>query len=345
MLIRKHTSNYNFVGDTKTGATYRWGTSINSDPISAPWPELADISISNHCSKQCSFCYRNSKPDGSFMSVADYEFILSQLTDPKLGGVFQVAIGGGEPTEHPDFIKILKTTKAHKIIPNYTTNGLKINKDIIEATQKFCGAIAISLEPKSILSRVKIAEQFLQNGIKTNYHYILSNDSISEAIEFLEGKYDKKIKGINAIIFLTYKPFGRADKSGLLKWDTRLNKFLKLIDNPKTEIAFGFDACFVPILMKYTSVDSKFIDSCECGFFSVYIDERLNVKPCSFTNSDKFTFNLRDYNFKEIWQNKYQQYRKINNKIKGCVQCKATNICRGGCPYFSAINLCQNKPS
>ena len=56
-MLRRHIGNYNFVGDAKTGITLRWGKTINDNPIFAPVPELADISISNHCTKGCSFCY------------------------------------------------------------------------------------------------------------------------------------------------------------------------------------------------------------------------------------------------------------------------------------------------
>lgn len=50
-MLRRHIGNYNFVGDAKTGITLRWGKTINDNPIFAPVPELADISISNHCTK------------------------------------------------------------------------------------------------------------------------------------------------------------------------------------------------------------------------------------------------------------------------------------------------------
>ena len=48
-MLRRHIGNYNFVGDAKTGITLRWGKTINDNPVFAPVPELADISISNHC--------------------------------------------------------------------------------------------------------------------------------------------------------------------------------------------------------------------------------------------------------------------------------------------------------
>lgn len=73
-MLRRHIGNYNFVGDAKTGITLRWGKTINDNPVFAPVPELADISISNHCTKGCSFCYsiynhRTTKTNQKYPSV------------------------------------------------------------------------------------------------------------------------------------------------------------------------------------------------------------------------------------------------------------------------------------
>jgi len=340
VIIRKHSKKYNFVGNQENGVTFRWGINLKDNPKSAPWPELADISISNHCSKQCNFCYRNSKPDGSFISLSNYKFILDNLSDKKWGKVFQVAIGGGEPTEHPDLIEILKITRQRGIIPNYTTNGEIVSMEILDATKKFCGAVAISINNFTI-TKQEIIKKFINKKIKTNIHFILSKKSINNAVKILNGDFDEYLKGVNSVIFLTYKPFGRAIKENMLEKGVSFNNFIKLIDKPKTKLRFGFDACFVPTLMKYTSVNTDFIDSCECGFFSVYIDENLNVKPCSFTNNDDFTINLKNKTFKDIWQNYYEKYRQINTKTNKCSSCNANNICRGICPYFYQINLCQ----
>ena len=51
MMIRRHIGDYHFVADAKTGVTMRWGKTIQDNPTFAPVPELADISISNHCTK------------------------------------------------------------------------------------------------------------------------------------------------------------------------------------------------------------------------------------------------------------------------------------------------------
>ena len=104
--MRRDIGDYHFIADSHTGLTMRWGKTIKDNPIWAPVPELADISISNHCSKGCSYCYRKSTRNNEFMTVEQYCQVLDSINHPQYGNVFQVAIGGGEPLEHPNFCYI-----------------------------------------------------------------------------------------------------------------------------------------------------------------------------------------------------------------------------------------------
>lgn len=339
MKVRRHSKNYNFYGDTETGMTMRWANSVEENPEYSPWPELADISISNHCTKGCEFCYKGSTNNNSFMKVEEYEYVLSSLQSESWGNVFQVALGGGEPLEHPNFIEIIEKTHQRGIVANFTTNGIHLTENIVNSIKNKVGAVAISVNKIQELNTSKI-KLLTDAGVKTNIHFVLDNRSIYEGIDILKGKYNDLLKNVNGVIFLTYKPVGRANSDKCLNMDESLTAFTSLIENNKCTARVGFDACFVPVLMKYTNVNVDYIDSCECGFFSIYIDEELNVKPCSFANNDKYTFNLKDYNMKDIWEQKYDVLRK-ESIIDSCVnECNNKINCRGKCSYFDSLSFC-----
>ena len=317
----------------------RWGNSLHTHPEYAPWPELADISISNHCSKGCEFCYRNSIPNQSFMSLKQYQFVLDSLHSDQWGNVFQVALGGGEPLEHPDFEAIILKTVQRGIVVNFTTNGVNLDKDRAEFLKGKIGALAISVHRLQDLPFDKI--RFLtEAGVRTNLHFVLNNESLDEAIGILQGSFNKELSSIDGLVFLTYKPKGRATLERCLTMDNRLEKFISLIDANQCITRIGFDACFVPVLMNATNVDTDYIDSCECGFFSVYIDETLNVKPCSFANSDRFTYSLNEYSLQMIWEEKYAGYRNqiISNQCFS--ECQNKVYCRGKCAYYDTLSFC-----
>jgi radical SAM protein with 4Fe4S-binding SPASM domain len=338
-FIRRHSKDYNFIADLRNGITIRWGKSFNENPYKAPIPELVDISISNHCSKNCSFCYRKSIPNNSFMSVEDYKFILESLNDKRWGNIFQVALGGGEPLEHPNIVELLQVTREFRIIPNFTTNAIYITKEIASNIKLFVGAVAISFQNIQEI-QISKAHLFFEQNIKTNIHYLLSRNSIKQGIEILEGKYNNLLEGYNSIIFLTFKPTGRGTKDLCIELNDDLKNFCRLIDHNRCALKIGFDSCFMPMLMHFTKTTIDFIEPCECAFFSAYIDENLNVKPCSFSNYDRDIFNLRENSFYDIWNNYWNKFRK--EQVNTCErECKNKYNCKGGCPYYSVLNLCK----
>lgn len=341
MKLRRNSNTYNFIGDTESGITFRWGKSLKENPSFAPWPELADISISNHCTKGCDYCYRDSGDNGSFMPLRDYEHILNELQHQKYGNVFQIAIGGGEPLEHPQLKQIIDATIARNVVPNLTTNGIPLDTAYASYFKGRVGAVALSTTDIQSLDLDKI-KLLLKASIRTNIHYVLSNRNISQACEILKGQYNDILSGLNSIIFLTHKPHGRGSMVDILKVNDNFKIFIKQIEHVKCSTRIGFDACFVPHLLHYTKTDPTYVDSCEGGFFSIYIDEKLNVKPCSFDNNGLYTFNLGEYSFSDIWEYKLNRYREeLANRCQR--KCSNKKECRGACHFYSEITCCFSK--
>lgn len=338
-MMKREIGNYHFVADAKTGITFRWGKTLDDNPTFAPVPELADISISNHCTKGCSFCYRDSGANEEFMKLDDYVHVLENMNHPQYGNVFQIAIGGGEPLEHPDFLEIINETCKRGIVPNFTTNGINLTSEICKKIKGKVGAVALSVTSVDEILSDKVS--MLRNEfIRVNIHYVLSADNIKEATSIVKGDYSDKLVGINALIFLTYKPVGRASSKNIIKAGNELDGFMKAIDNKSMKIPkIGFDACFVPMLMYYTNIRPELIDSCEGGYFSVYIDHNMNVSPCSFSG-DKDCYSLKTYDFYDIWQNKFGMFRQEHNNQCKNSNCKAHYMCRGCCPYYPEITTC-----
>jgi len=207
----------------------------NSKPIlELDFPEFYDISITNKCNGGCVYCYQNSLPtlqnyDNIIEKVNNYFGKMSDNERP-----FQVAIGGGEPTEHPDFINLLKLFNKLNILPNYTTNGMwvKSNKknDIIKATKKYCGGVALSTHNHLKKYWEKLIDELYDNDIFVNLHIIISD---SESIDEFISIYNKWKNKIKYFVLLPYISIGRA------KYKDIDNEYLfdKIPDNKK--IAFG----------------------------------------------------------------------------------------------------------
>ncbi len=96
-------------------------------PITTRALEMVDVSISNACSRQCPFCYRASTPDGLSADMDDLTALVAGL---KGMDAMEMVIGGGEPTEHPDFYRFLKNTAFGDLCVSFTTRDLNFIRSL-----------------------------------------------------------------------------------------------------------------------------------------------------------------------------------------------------------------------
>lgn len=349
MLVKKYDEKNKFAAffNPNTGFYVRTGILENGrdtgvDPFMASFPELIDIGIMQTCvcSHKCNVdCYQKAiDRTGANMSVEDFKSIIEQGK----GKLFQVALGGaGDVDTHEDFEEILKICRENCVVPNFTTSGIMMTKEKAEICKKYCGAVAVSEHFADYTE--KALDLLLEAGVKTNIHYVLSNKSIDKAIELL--KTDSFKKGINAVVFLLYKPVGLGVEENMLKVDDpRLKEFFGLIDEGGFHHKVGFDSCSCSGIVNFTkNTNMDSLDFCEGGRFSAYIDANMNMMPCSFANQDSSWFiSLREHTIQEAWDSEiFDRFRySLKNSCKGC---KNREICGGGCPIVNQITLCNRK--
>jgi len=303
-------------------------------------PELLDISITNWCDKGCALCYRKSDEGGHHMSLENYELVMKQAQKMH---VFQVALGGGNPNQHPEFCKILSLTREkYGIVPNYTTNGRSLSEDVLIATKKYCGAVAVSAY-SPFQETENAVDALASKGIKTNIHFILTSQSVNTAIEWFK-KPPNFLGKINALIFLNYKPIGRiSSEKLLLKNSDKLEYFFQLATEERHPYKIGFDACTVTGIARYTKTPKISYDGCDAGRFSMFISEDLKMYPCSFMVEAGYeSIPLTENNMKDCWQDSpvFRQIRKKLSPNGGCSSCNTSDLCLNGCALFPQINLC-----
>lgn len=103
------------------------GTKIRENDLDffeAEFPESMDIKITNACDMGCPMCHEDSKPNGKHGDILNLPFINS------LHEFTELAIGGGNPLSHPDFIPFLHLLKDRKLIANVTVNEVHFLKNI-----------------------------------------------------------------------------------------------------------------------------------------------------------------------------------------------------------------------
>ena len=345
-LLKRDTENkFMAYFDTETGHYARTGIIDDNgkdtgvDPFMTNFPELIDVGIMQTCvcAALCNVdCYQKAiSRTGENMSVENFKRIVNECK----GRTFQFALGGaGDVDTHEHFEEILSICRENYIVPNFTTSGIAMTKEKAEICKKYCGAVAVSEHFAPYTDRA--INTLLDAGVKTNIHYVLSNKSIDIAIDRLRNNSFKE--GINAVVFLLYKPVGLGTKENVLRYDDeRLKVFFDLVDNMKHPFKIGFDSCTIPAIHNFTrSIDERSIDTCEGGRWSMYITSDMKALPCSFDNQEmRWSYDISNDTIQNAWNSK--QFDDFRNHFRtSCSSCKDRGNCMGGCPIRREIVLC-----
>ena len=349
-VIHDKKYHFKFAFDTQTGAYIRTGIldengrDTGKDPFMASYPHLIDVGIMGHCihgrsglcTKAGIDCYQSGRiiaePN---MSVADFQWIAEQSK----GRCSQFALGGrGDPDQHENFKEILKICRENNLVPNFTTSGYGMTPKIAKLCRQYCGAVAVSwYRSEYTLSAIR---QLLDAGVKTNIHYVLGKSSIAEAIDRL--KRNDFPQGINAVIFLLYKPVGQGIRKNMLVPDDPRVADLFAEADKRHPFKVGMDSCSVPGAINFCrAIVPESLDTCEGGRYSCYIGADLTMVPCSFDRNKRYEVSLREMSISEAWNSEpFEQFR--SRMRNACPACEKKELCMGGCPLMPEIVCCNS---
>lgn len=190
-FAKVHNGNYDIYFDLETGTKIRKN---NLDCFIPEKPESMDYKITNKCDRGCPFCHEDSKPDGNHGDIMNDKFIET------LNPYTELAIGGGNPLEHPDLVPFLKKCKKLKLIPNMTVNQVHFMKN----QKKIKGLIDKKLIYGLGISLVSITDEFLKL-VKEYPNAVIHMINGVHTVDDFRKLYDKNLK----ILILGYKEFRR----------------------------------------------------------------------------------------------------------------------------------------
>jgi hypothetical protein len=265
----------------ETGArfTVNFNTGTRTkDPI---MPMLVDMKITDQCNHGCEFCYQDSRPNGKH--AEKYYDVIKSLAELR---VFEVAIGGGEPTTAPEFLSILKHCRESGIVPNFSTRSLDWLREpsqwtkIIPLVGGFAVSCQTSEEADMAISLVKA------NGIpmrKLSIQYVMGVNywpySFEQMLHLCAQSYCKlTLLGYKSVgRGARYREIARADYDG---WLDVVAKARKEYRCPRLGIDTALAAEFQPELDKH-GISRELYRTTED--FSMYIDlvER-KIGPSSY---------------------------------------------------------------
>jgi organic radical activating enzyme len=268
------------------GKTMRIALDPEKPIIDLEYPEFYDIKITNKCNGKCNYCYQDSSQFYGDVDVLPKLKAFFESMDENQKP-FQIAYGGGEPTQHYQFHEIMKMTREFGIAPNYTTNGMftdylsSINA-IIETTKKYCEGVAVTCHPHLSYYWEDAANVFLENGIFTNFHNLISDDGSVNRFFNIYQQWKGRIK---YFVVLPMMNQGRAFNQPL-NHGYFFERLEELIDSGTdiTDIAFG--ANFYPYLqakkhlglsLYEPEIMSKYLDLTDDKFYKSSFDTSKSI--------------------------------------------------------------------
>ena len=272
-------------------------------------PESMDLKITNRCTgTNCAFCHERSGPEGEHGDIMDLKFIDTLLP------YTEIALGGGNVLEHPDFVPFLEKCKARNLICNVTFNQIHFLQSLDSirclVEKEMIYGVGVSFLASNSRDGANSLAEILSMPIFSNAVVHVINGIHS--VEMLEPLMDKGIK----ILILGYKTFGRGVNYGKLMDPIIKKRQQELKDKLPSLIphfkAVSFDNLAINQLGVKDILSPEQWDSFymgEEGQFTMYIDAvRREYATCSIAEE---RFPLKD----DI-EPMFQHIRKITGNAK-----------------------------
>jgi len=282
------------------------------------YPIYAEISPSGACNHRCVFCGLDFMEYKSrFLETDLLKKRLSEMADL---GLKSIMFGGeGEPLLHKNIDSLTVHAKSEGIDVAFTTNGVLLNKKIVDNALESITWIKISIggateETYSKIHRTKpddlkrvfknlsyAVEVKEKKGYKTTLgmQLILLPENWAEAIQL--ARKAKEI-GMN---YLVIKPYSQHPLSKTKAYqEIRYSDYLYLSDELKKLNDENFNVIFrMHTMKKWDEAQHKYEKCLALPFWS-YIDAGGDVWGCScYLGDNKFYYgNIYENTFAEIWK-------------------------------------------
>lgn len=179
--------------------------------VRSEFPELVDLSVGNACTTGCRYCYRGSTPEGGWAKAEDVIRIANNLFE---GGTFEVALGGGDPMQHPDIDKIVTNISMYDQTRNLyvTTRETAFLKDAkrVEVLSKHVRAWGFSVDTAKGAERAqKLFQQAGISGDRLNFQVVVGVVGEAEIRKILS----QAKMGNNTVTLLGHKTTGFGHKA------------------------------------------------------------------------------------------------------------------------------------
>lgn len=343
VLADRHTNRF----EEQAAATHKWPT---NEYLSAP--ETVHWAVTFACAAACPDCYieRHKKKFRHELATQEALQLIEKIAD---SGVFQLAIGGGEPLVRHDLEQLVRHASQRGLVVHVTTGIYEIEKRRLDALAHHLNTLQIGIRTEELLTEgsetmeklTLLVSQLKERNIMTGANVIMTRTCIGHLEQVLDKLMDI---GFRRCTLLRYKPPGDAQR--WLEENPDANA-LKLLENwlarmpgmdKYEEMQLRIDCAFSFLERNLEAETALFAGIRGCVAFDriMSVAPDGSVYPCSQLMGHKFRAgNLLHEDFASVWSSgasqAYRSFRKVQSFADStCGKCKASHFC-GGCRVFA----------
>jgi len=307
--------------------------------------------------------------------------MFKQILDIMPKTLMQIAFGITDNGANKYMYDMFRYCRDKDVVPNYTSHGLDVTKQDAHLTAKLCGVVGVSVTPD--LQNDKLNDKLHKGRLETKYdavarlkdsgmqhinlHYVVSNETVPYIPNLIESvRHDPRLQGIDAILFLAYKPKGRNEGYSPIQNISIIRDIITECFSQNVKI--GMDSCSAPMFLKSIEDHTNkklimsMVEPCEAGLFNAYIDVVGALHPCSMipgTNKEIWNTGIPLHTYiaqgkirthadfiANVWRHeRLHEWRRLlihSSDTESCKsECAFHGVCRS-CPIFD-ITPCKNR--
>jgi len=324
---------------------------FKNDSCSLSAPETVHWAITFRCLQDCPDCYVRRYHGQEFdeLHTAEALQVVEKIAE---WGVFQLAVGGGEPLLRPDLPLIARAAKDSGLVVHITTGLIEdFDFKLLEQLAPAIKSLHIGVKQDRLLNQPQKETAFLQQivhaaqtlGLSAGANLILCNTVLKYFGQIIENLVRA---GFKRIILLRYKPpydvnrwlAEKPPPEAFINFETMLQETVKLY--PHIELRLDCALSFLQRNLSPREAHSAGLRGCVAGSRVMAIAADGSIYPCSqlmdpmFKAGDALSQDSHSFwNAKPMKKYRFFRERRLFRETY-CGICQAREQC-GGCRVFA----------
>jgi radical SAM protein with 4Fe4S-binding SPASM domain len=283
-------------------------------------PDYIQFYPTLRCDRSCGFCFNRSLPSSGDMQLRDFERMLDRIP----ASVNTIDIMGGEPSLHPDIVRMVRNALSSGRAVNVSSNGSR--PDVLDRMGQLEGSVTIglSINDRETLHRLRGFIQAASSVVKTVHSRDLDAVLVQDILSAAPRRF-----------YLIYRDAtAAADLGETVPFPVYLDFVSRF---PADRVGTVFCSGFLPDVERYPQLDSV---RCPAGTTKLGAMPDGSVYPCNlfFGRKEFMLGNILTDPFQKLWEHKtLSLFRRFNGNRCSRPNCPLHAACHGGCPAQSLM--------